>query len=297
MIELQGEIVDIKKQCELLSVPRSSIYYQPKMAENNDALVLNEIREIYQKNPFFGYRKIHVELAKIGHSMNLKKVQRLLTLAGIRAIYPTKKTTIKNPDHAVYPYLLRDLKISFPNQVWQTDITYIKMRHGFVYLVALIDVFSRKIMGWSLSPFLDTGSCLKALSMALRNGKPEIINSDQGCQFTSAKWIGALKLADIAISMDGKGRWVDNVFVERLWRSIKYEAVFLHSFDTVSYASNIISAYIDFYNNQRPHQALNYHTPNDIYELKKIPTKKELFEKFEIQNTLKREVSMTSLNA
>lgn len=292
MIGLPGEIINVKRQCELLCIARSSIYYQPKMAENDDVIIMNEIREIYQTSPFFGYRRIHVELAKIGYPMNHKKVQRLLAFVGIRAIFPTKKTTIRNLDHAIYPYLLRNLKIVYPNQVWQTDITYIKMRHGFVYLVALIDVFSRKIMGWSLSTFLDTNSCLKALDMALQNGRPEIINSDQGCQFTSTKWIGALKEASIAISMDGKGRWADNVFIERLWRTIKYENVFLHSFDTVKQSSDTLSAYIVFYNNQRPHQALNYHTPNDIYGLKKIPTKKELFEKFKLCNLLKTEEPM-----
>lgn len=281
----------------MLGVVRSTIYYQPKKVQNDDGIITNEIRDIYQEWAFYGYRRIQIELAKRGFFLNHKKVQRLLAGTGIRAIYPGKKTTIRNPDHAVYRYLLKHLDIERPNQVWQVDITYIKMQHGFVYLVALIDVFSRKIMGWSLSPFLDTDSCLKALEMALKHGIPEIVNSDQGCQFTSSKWINALKLADIMISMDGKGRWADNVFIERLWRSIKYENVFLHSFDTVKQALDAISKYIEFYNRQRPHQALSYHTPNDIFILKRIPTKWELFEKIRSENTLKREDAIIPIYA
>jgi putative transposase len=163
------------------------------------------------------------------------------------------------------------------------------MRHGFVYLICLIDVFSRKIVGWELSTFLDTASCLEALQKALRNGMPEIINSDQGCQFTSAAWIESLMLNNILISMDGKGRWADNVYIERLWRSVKYENVFLHSFDTVDQARVRLSDYIDFYNQQRPHQALNYHTPDEVYKSGRIPTKQELFNRFKLQN---QEVTM-----
>ncbi len=170
----------------------------------------------------------------------------------------------------MFPYLLRGVIIDRPNQVWQVDITYIKMRHGFVYLVCLIDVFSRKIMGWSLSTFLDTASCLEALNSALKQEVPEIINSDQGCQFTSTAWIEALTQKGIFISMDGKGRWADNVF--------------LHSFDTVAQAKSALHEFITFYNEKRFHQALNYHTPNIIYELKKVPTKQQLFEQFKLQN-------------
>lgn len=292
MVEYPVEKIDIKKQCELLGIARSGIYYSPKAAENNDAIIMNEIREIYQKYPFYGYRRIHVELAKIGFHINHKRVQRLLSTAGIKAIYPGKKTTVRNPDHKTYPYLLRHLKIERPDQVWQVDITYIKTRHGFVYLVALIDVFSRKIMGWALSTFLDTNSCLQALQNALQQGIPEIINSDQGCQFTSSMWTNILKEKNIKISMDGKGRWADNVFVERLWRSVKYESVYLQSFDTVKQARDALSEYLDFYNYLRPHQALNYHTPCEIHKLQKIPTKKELFEKMKFNKIITLENSI-----
>lgn len=253
---------------------------------------MNEIREIYQKWPFYGYRRILVELRKAGFLINHKRLQRLLVGTGIKAIYPRRKTTIKNPEHKVFPYLLRGLKIERPNQAWQVDITYIKMRYGFVYLVCLIDVFSRKIMGWELSTFLDTASCLEALHKAMKQGMPEIINSDQGCQFTSAAWVNKLTQNNVLISMDGKGRWADNVYIERLWRSIKYENVFLHSFDIVDQASNCLNDYINFYNQRRCHQALNYHTPDEVYRLGRIPTKQELFENFNPQNTLNQEVMM-----
>lgn len=284
MIEHGTNAVDLKRKCELLGVARSTMYYQQKLTENDDATLLNEIRDIYQELPFYGYRRIHVELRKRGFEINHKRVQRLLSSAGITAIYPSKKTTIRDAQHKVYPYLLRGIKIDRPNQVWQVDITYIKMRHGFVYLVCLIDVYSRKIMGWDLSTFLDTTSCIQALNNALKNGIPEIINSDQGCQFTSHLWIENLTHHNIFISMDGKGRWADNVYVERLWRTIKYENVFLHCFDTVQQAHFALGNFIDFYNQTRFHQALNYHTPDAIYKLKTIPTRQQLFEQFKLQN-------------
>ena len=276
----------------MLNVVRSTTYYKPKPIENDDAVVMNEIREIYQKWPFYGYRRMLVELRKTRVFINHKRLQRLLVSAGIRAIYPSKKTTVRNHEHKAFPYLLRGLIIERPNQVWQIDITYIKMRHGFVYLVCLIDVFSRKIMGWELSTFLDTTPCLEALHRALKHGKPEIINSDQGCQFTSVAWVEFLTLNTISISMDGKGRWADNVYIERLWRTVKYESVFLHSFDTVEQARNCLGDYINFYNQQRCNQALNYHTPDKVYRLGKIPTKKELFESFRPQNVLNQEVEI-----
>jgi len=294
MIEHGSNAVSVKRKCDLLGVTRSTVYYQSRQTENDDAVILNEIRDIYQVTPSYGYRRILVGLRERGFEVNHKKVQRLLTSAGIKAIYPTKRTTLRDKQHKVYPYLLRGLKIDRRNQVWQVDITYIKIRGGFIYLVALIDVFSRKIMGWDVSTFLDTTSSLKALNNALlRHGAPEIINSDQGCQYTSDIWVNTLMQHDICISMDGKGRWADNVYVERLWRTIKYENVFLYSFDTVEQARVALRDFIDFYNQKRFHQALNYHTPDAIYELKSIPTKKQLFEGFKVQNNLKlREEAM-----
>lgn len=273
--------------CELLNVPRSTVYYHPKLSKNNDVVILNEVRDIYQKSPFYGYRRILVELRKSGFEINHKRLQNLLSREGIQAVYPKKKTTIRDQRHKVHPYLLRGLSIDRPNQVWAVDITYIKVRNGFVYLVCLIDVFSRRIMGWTLSTFLDTQPCLDALVSALKNGKPEIINSDQGCQFTSDMWIDFLTQDGIKISMDGKGRWVDNKYIERLWRTIKYENVFLHSFDTVDQAWEALRRFIEFYNQKRPHQTLNYHTPDAIYNLGIVPSKQQLFESFRLQNQAK----------
>lgn len=260
------------------------MYYQPQALESDDVIIMNEIRCIYKEKPFYGYRRITVELRKQGYLVNHKRVQRLLKDAGIKAIYPGKRTTIRNPLHKVFPYLLRDIKIERPNQVWQVDITYIKISNGWVYLVCLIDVFSRKIMGWNLTTFLDTQPCLDLLENALEYATPEIINSDQGCQFTSMVWVNILLKQNILISMDGKGRWADNIFIERFWRSLKYESAHLHSFETVQEARDTLGKYIAFYNQERCHQALNYHTPDFIYENKKIPTKKELFAGFAIKN-------------
>ena len=294
MVEHGGKLLDLKKKCELLNVVRSAMYYRQRSAINNGQEIMNKIREIYQDSPYYGYRRITVGLRQKGFVVNHKKVQSLMMLLGIKAIYPGKKTTIRNSEHKVFPYLLRGLKIERPNQVWQVDITYIKIRSGFVYLVCLIDVFSRKIMGWALSTFLDTASCLEALNNALKYGTPDIVNSDQGCQFTSALWVKKLTEEGIFISMDGKGRWADNVYVERLWRTIKYENVFLHSFDTVGQARIALRNFIAFYNQKRFHQALNYHTPNAIYDLKTVPTKQQLFEQFRLHNNLTNlEVIMT----
>lgn len=293
-IEHDNELVCIKRQCELLNVARSSMYYKTKIIENDDLIVINEIQNIYQNVQVYGYRRMTVELRSKGFVVNHKKVQRLMQASGRKAIYPQKKTTIRNLQHKVFKYLLRGLKIERPNQVWQVDITYIKVKNGFVYLTCLIDVFSRKIMGWSLSTFLDTASCLEALNNALQHGKPDIINSDQGCQFTSAGWVEALIEHGIFISMDGKGRWADNVYVERLWRTIKQEIVRLYRFNSVDQARLVLGDFINFYNTKRYHQSLNYHTPDAVYELKTIPTKQQLFEQFMLKHThTKLEVGAT----
>lgn len=285
MVECVSEAVNFKRKCELVHVPRGSLYYKPKPQENYDVLMMNELRNIYHEHPYYGYRKMTVALREIGIKANHKKVYSLLKVAGIQAIYSTKRTTIRNMQHKVFPYLLNDMKIERPNQVWQVDITYIKIRGGFVYLICLIDVFSRKIMGWTLSIGLDTAPCLEALYAALEHHKPDIINSDQGCQFTSEDWVKTLQQRGILISMDGKGRWVDNKYVERLWRTIKYELVYLHSFDTVAQARTAIANFISFYNQRRFHQALNYHTPDAVFSMGTIPTKQELYASFASQQS------------
>jgi putative transposase len=256
------------------------MYYKPKNTENNDAIVMNEIRDIYQQMPFYGYRRMTVALRERGFVVNHKKVFSLQKNAGIQAIYPAKKTTMKNPTHKVFQYLLRDLVIDRPNQVWQVDITYIKIAGGFVYLIGLVDIFSRRMMGWTLSTFLDTQSCIAAFNNGLQYGTPEIVNSDQGCQFTSESWVNFIQGHGSKISMDGKGRWADNVYIERFWRTIKYEMVHLHSFETVAQLRVAIAQYINFYNAQRYHSKLNYHTPDAIFAKKIIPSKQDLFASF-----------------
>lgn len=258
----------MKRKCQLLNLNRSGLYYEKQEInlEDQDVQIMNEIRDLYLQYPFFGYRRMRIMLKRDGYDLNHKTVQRLMQKAGFRAIYPTRKTTIRDKSHAVYPYLLKKNQITRPNYAWQVDITYIRIKGGFVYLVALIDVFSRKIMGWSLSNCLDTESCLKALEMALKIAHPVILNSDQGCQFTSNAWCDILIQKNIAISMDGKGRWADNIYIERFWRAIKYEMVFLHRFETVLDTRKAIETYIAFYNDIRPHQALNYRTPNQVFK-------------------------------
>jgi len=258
--------LSIKRKCELLHLNRSGLYYEKKPITEQDVELMNEIRDIYTECPFYGYRKIRAVLIMRGYKINHKKVQRLMHSIGLRAICPKRITTTPNKSNMVYPYLLNDIDIIQPNQAWQIDITYIKIRSGFVYLVCLIDVYSRRIMGWNISIFLDTASCIQALEMALLSAKPDIINSDQGCQFTSDNWCHLLMLNDIKISMDGKGRWADNMYIERLWRTIKYELVYLHRFETVQDARVAIGNYINFYNTRRPHQALRYNVPDNVYK-------------------------------
>lgn len=249
----------------LLKISRSSLYRKTVEPRDTNNQNMHRICEIYEQNPFYGYRRIHVVLQREGVKINRKKVQRLMRTNGLKALYPKKKTSVRNHAHAIFPYLLRDTNITRANQAWCTDITYIKIRGGFVYCVALIDVFSRRVIGSSVSPFLDVKSCLVALEMALLQAVPEIINSDQGCQFTSKEWVAALATSNIKISMDGKGRWADNIAIERFWRSLKYEDIYLNSYETVDQVSKGIAAYIVFYNAQRPHQALGYNTPDAVY--------------------------------
>lgn len=226
---------------------------------------MNEIQEIWSRYPFYGYRRIAHTLRAAGHRANRKRVQRLMQQMGIRAIFPGPKTSIKNAKHAIYPYLLRDVAISRSNQAWQVDITYLKVGKGFMYLVALIDIHSRYVVGWSLSNTLHTDFCMAALDKALVHGIPEIINSDQGCQFTSDDWVNQLKDKQIKVSMTGKGRCLDNIYIERFWRSLKYEEIYLNDYDDVNELKTAVKHYIEFYNHTRPHQSLDYKTPAEVY--------------------------------
>lgn len=244
------------------------LYYKGK-SDEEDIWLINLIREIWQSHPFYGYRKIKAVLElEQGLLVNNKRVLRLMNLAGIKALYPKPKLSKINREHKIYPYLLRNVMVREINHVWMVDITYLKLETRFVYLVALIDVYSRYIVGWNISFELDTENCLDALKLALRNGTPAIVNSDQGCQFTSEDWIAALTKLYIRISMDGKGRCKDNI--ERFWRTIKYEAYHLNEYDTFEELYLGIKEYINFYNDKRPHQALKYKTPKMLYANKNV---------------------------
>ena len=257
--------LSLRRQCELLHVNRSSLYYKPKGEDAHDLSLLNEIRDIWIRYPFYGYRRITWALRQKGIKVNHKRVQRLMNLGGIHAIYPGPNTSRRNKKHAVQPYLLKGKKVTAPNQAWMVDITYLRLDKGFVYLVALIDVYSRYIVDWRLSTTLETSFCIEALKSALDKGKPHIVNTDQGCQFTSEEWISFLKESEILISMTGKGRCLDNVYIERFWRSLKREKFYLFEYDSIKELKKDIAEYMDFYNNERPHQSLNNRIPANLY--------------------------------
>jgi putative transposase len=254
------------RRCELLAVARSTAYYRPEPLGEDDLALMRLIDEIHLQYPFYGSRRIRDELEDRGHSVNRKRVQRLMRQMGLQALYPRRRTSQPGKGHKIYPYLLRDLPIERPNQVWAADICYLPMAKGFMYLVAIMDWHSRRVLSWRVSNTLDTDFCLEAVHEALRRfAAPEILNTDQGAQFTSEAFTGALKDHGIRISMDGKGRWVDNVFVERLWRSVKYEDVYLRAYETPAHLRSGLARYFDFYNARRRHSALDRRTPDAVY--------------------------------
>jgi putative transposase len=265
MVQVQQELSQ-RRQCELLGVGRSGLYYEPVATSAEELSLMRRIDKLHLQRPFYGSRKLCEALRADGIHVNRKHMQRLMHLMGLESIAPKPKTSEPAPEHPVYPYLLRNLEISRPNQVWAADITYIPMAHGFGYLVAIIDWYSRRVLAWRLSNSLDTSFCVEALEEALeRFPKPEIFNTDQGSQFTAEAFTKVLRGAGITISMDGRGRCIDNVFVERLWRSLKYEEVFLHAYENLDEARAGIGRYFDFFNLDRPHQALGYRTPDAFY--------------------------------
>jgi putative transposase len=266
----------ISKRCRasLLAVNLSSLYVKHKPVSTCEVTLMNEIQDIYAIHPFKGYRRVCHDLRDKGYPVNYKRVLRLMRVMGLQAIYPKKNLSKRRQEDAAYPYLLKDFPPQKPHDCWSVDITYLKISTGFVYLTALIDVVSRHIMGWHLSPYLDTDSCLKALEMGIETGfKPQIINSDQGCQFTSQEWTYNLSLLRIKISMDGKGRCLDNIFIERFWRSLKYEEVYLKTYESVGEARREIGKYIGWYNTKRRHQGLGYITPLQAVNGDKNPSK------------------------
>ena len=257
--------LSIKQQCSLLGVNRSGWYYRPKGVTDEDMALMKLIDRMYLAAPFYGARKIADCLKRQGHIVNRKRVQRLMRLMGIRAVYRRPRTSKPGKGHKVYPYLLKGLEISRPNQVWSADITYIPMAKGFLYLVAIIDWYSRYVLSWRLSNMLDAEFCKEALEEALKKGTPEIFNTDQGSQFTSDEFTGILKKHDVTISMDGKGSYNDNLFIERLWRTVKYEEVYLKAYQDGREARISLRNYFRFYNTERPHQALGYRTPAEVF--------------------------------
>jgi putative transposase len=265
LLEPDHSEISLTRQAELLGISRSSIYYQPVVHEE-DASIMHLIDEIFTRRPFYGKRRMCVELNRRGMDIGIKKTRSLMNMMGLEAVYPKPNTSRSHPEHRKFPYLLRGLSITKPNMVWASDITYIRMLNGWTYLTAIMDWFSRFIVAWELSIALEAEFC----TSALRNGleqypKPDIFNSDQGVQFTSREFVTTLQGNDIRISMDGRGRCFDNIFTERLWRSIKYEEVYLNEYASVQDAVAGLGKYIDFYNYERPHQSLSYQTPAEVY--------------------------------
>jgi putative transposase len=256
----------IKRQAELLDISRGTVYYQPRPISPRNQRLMNRIDRLHLELPFAGARMLRDLLRLEGHRVGRSKVSRLMRLMGIEALYRKPRTTRRNPEHKVYPYLLRNLPVTRCNQVWAMDITYIPMARGFVYLAAVVDWHSRRVLSWKVSTTMDVHFCIEAVEEAMEKyGKPDIFNTDQGSQFTSQAFTGLLKDNGIRISMDGKGAWRDNVFVERLWRSVKYEEVYLHAYDTVSAAKAGLDRYFRFYNSRRPHSSLDRQTPDQFY--------------------------------
>ena len=265
LIEPGHPQLSIVRQCELLDVARSSYYYEPMPENEEDLRLMRLLDEQYTRTPFYGKRKMVVFLQEQGYAVDRKRVRRLMQLMGLETIYPKPHLSLPGEQSVRYSYLLRGVSINRRDQVWSCDITYIRLARGFVYLMAIIDWFSRFVLAWELSTTLDTSFCLEALERALQTARPEIFNTDQGVQFTSKDFTGRLLQSDIRISWDGRGRALDNVFVERLWRSVKYEEVYLKDYQTVSEARNGLADYFRFYNHERYHQSLDYKTPFAVY--------------------------------
>jgi putative transposase len=258
--------ISLRRQCELLGVARSGLYYEPAGESEKNLCLMRLLDEQYTRTPFYGSRKMTEWLAAQGHAVNRKRVARLMALLGLEAVYPKARLSQPGEGHKIYPYLLRGVSVERVNQVWSTDITYIRMAQGFVYLVAVMDWYSRFVLSWALSLTMELDFCVEALQCALRRGRPGIFNSDQGAQFTSERFTGELEARNIAVSMDGRGRCMDNIFIERLWRSLKYEEVYLKDYESVAEARAGIDRYFRFYNQERLHQSLDYRTPAAIYK-------------------------------
>jgi putative transposase len=273
MIEPKHKRISISHQCDLIGLPRASYYYAPKGDDRYNQQMMNLIDEQFTKTPFYGVPRITACLRRQGHEVNPKRIRRLMRRMGLEAIYPKKRLSKAHPARKKYPYLLRDVLIDRPDQAWCADITYVRLQQGFVYLVAIMDWHSRYVLAWDISITMDAAFCIQALEQALTISRPEIFNSDQGVQFTSADFTSVLEREGVRISMDGRGRVYDNIFVERLWRSVKYEEVYLHQYLTVADARRGLERYFHFYNMERIHESLGYQTPHEIYYEKPLNQK------------------------
>jgi putative transposase len=258
--------LSVRRQCELLGLSRSGLYYEPAAETAENLRLMRLLDEEYTAHPFLGSRRLTAWLVGQGEAVNRKRVQRLLRLMGLEAIYPKPRLSAARAGHRIYPYLLRDVRIERPDQVWSADITYVPLACGFMYLAAVIDWFSRYVLAWRLSNTLDGSFCLEMLEEALGRGRPEVFNTDQGVQFTAQAWTGRLESAGVAVSMDGKGRCLDNVFVERLWRTVKYEDIYLRGYEAVPQLQQGLGRYFPYYNEERLHQALGYRPPAAVYQ-------------------------------
>jgi len=262
----RGAQLPVKRQAQLLELSRSSVYYEPRPISARDLRLMRRLDELHLEWPFYGARKLADRLRREGHVVGRRHVTTLMRRMGIEAIYRRPRTSIPARGATIHPYRLSGVAIERPNQVWASDLTYLPMAHGFLYLMAILDVASRKVLAFRLSNTMTADFCVEALEEALAKfGRPEIFNTDQGAQFTSEEWLTVLKDAGVAISMDGKGRWIDNVFIERLWRSVKYEEVYLHAYANGTEARTALTRYFGFYNAVRSHQSLEYRTPDEVY--------------------------------
>ncbi|WP_087721113.1 IS3 family transposase, partial [Salinicola salarius] len=266
LVEPQAPDLSLRRQCRLLGISRSSVYYQRKERRAYDLELMRLIDEEHLRTPVYGSRRMTIYLNRLGHPVNRKRVQRLMRQMGLQAVYPRPRTSRPGEGHRIYPYLLRGRVINRPNQVWAADVTYLPMARGFMYLVVIMDWHSRRVLAWRISNTLDTDFCVDALEDALaRHGSPEVFNTDQGCQFTSKAFTDVLEAHEVRISMDGKGCYQDNIFVERLWRSVKYECVYLKAFENGAHLREDLKRYFAWYNRDRPHQGLDDETPDEVY--------------------------------
>ena len=265
LVERDHRHLSVRRQCVLLGLCRSGLYYEAAQETAENLRLMRRIDREYTAHPFLGSRRLTKWLQDQGEAVNRKRVQRLMRVMGLEAIYPKPKLSAAGRGHRIYPYLLRNASIERPDQVWSTDITYVPLSSGFMYLAAIIDWFSRYVLAWRLSNTLDGSFCLEMLDEALRRGRPEVFNTDQGVQFTAQAWTGRLESAGVAVSMDGRGRCLDNVFVERLWRTVKYEDIYLWRYETVPQLQQGLGRYLPYYNEERLHQALDYRTPAEVY--------------------------------